>query len=331
MRCTQNPTMGEEYRRGWHPDRIRPKSAERPVLIVGAGPAGLECAMALGDRGYEVTVAEAGEEVGGHINLAAALPGLAAWGRVRDHRMLRIGKMANVRLYRESRLEATDILEFQGSRLVLATGSRWRADGAGRSSRTPIPGCGESTALTPEAVLAGAAVTSPVVIFDDDHYYMGAGLAEMLRQQGHDVTLVTPAPEPASWTIWTDEHHLLGPHLYGLGIDIEVSHRLIARLEGEVEIAFLPTGARKRLDCASLVLVTARTPERDLFDALASKTDSLAAADIAPPVCLGDAQAPGLTADAVYAGHRYAEELDAGDGELPVRRERVLPAAGSGP
>ena len=57
-----------------------------------------------------------------------------------------------------------------------------------------------------------------------------------------------------------------------------------------------------------------------------AEPERLAAADIAAPVCLGDAQAPGLTADAVYAGHRYAEELDAGDAGPMVRRERVLPA-----
>ena len=52
IRCTQNPTMGEEWRKGWHPERIAPESSKR-VLVVGAGPAGLEAARALGQRGYE--------------------------------------------------------------------------------------------------------------------------------------------------------------------------------------------------------------------------------------------------------------------------------------
>jgi dimethylamine/trimethylamine dehydrogenase len=52
LRCTQNPTMGEEWRQGWHPERIPAKASDRSVLVVGAGPAGLEAARALGQRGY---------------------------------------------------------------------------------------------------------------------------------------------------------------------------------------------------------------------------------------------------------------------------------------
>ena len=51
IRCTQNPTMGEEWRRGWHPERMNPKKSDDAVLVVGAGPAGLEAARALGERG----------------------------------------------------------------------------------------------------------------------------------------------------------------------------------------------------------------------------------------------------------------------------------------
>ena len=53
--CTQNATAGEEYRRGWHPERFdRAANADRAVLVVGAGPAGMECATVLGKRGMEL-------------------------------------------------------------------------------------------------------------------------------------------------------------------------------------------------------------------------------------------------------------------------------------
>ena len=81
---------------------IRPKESEKPVLIVGAGPAGLEAAQALGKRGYEVTLAEREKELGGRVARECRLPGLAAWGRVRDYRVEQLGKLPNVSLYLDS-------------------------------------------------------------------------------------------------------------------------------------------------------------------------------------------------------------------------------------
>jgi dimethylamine/trimethylamine dehydrogenase len=74
MRCTQNPTIGEEWRKGWHPEIIPARGSEDKVLVVGAGPAGLECARALGQRGYEVTLAEARDVLGGRVANGDRLP-----------------------------------------------------------------------------------------------------------------------------------------------------------------------------------------------------------------------------------------------------------------
>ena len=102
LRCTQNPTMGEEWRRNWHPERIPPGDPDKSILIVGAGPAGLECARALGQRGFAVTLADASEELGGRITIESKLPGLATWARVRDYRVNLIQTMGNVDIYRGS-------------------------------------------------------------------------------------------------------------------------------------------------------------------------------------------------------------------------------------
>ena len=84
IRCTQNPTMGEEWRRGWHPEIIAPKKSEAPIhWLSAAAPAGLECAMQLARRGYQVTLAEASAEFGGRVakesNFPASRLGRASW------------------------------------------------------------------------------------------------------------------------------------------------------------------------------------------------------------------------------------------------------------
>ena len=99
LHCTQNPTRGEEWRRGWHPENIAARHTDESVLVIGAGPAGLEATRALGLRGYAVTLAEASKELGGRVTRESTLPGLGEWRRVRDYRVGQINKMANVNVY----------------------------------------------------------------------------------------------------------------------------------------------------------------------------------------------------------------------------------------
>ena len=195
--------MSEEWRRGWHPERIPERASDAKVLVVGAGPAGLEAARAAGARGYEVALAEAGTELGGHLNSFARLPGLAEHLRVRDWRITQLQKMVNVEVYRDSRLDAAQVIEFGFEHVMVATGSHWRRDGVGRSNFFPIAGHEQPHVLTPDDVLSGAEIHSPVIVFDDDPYVMGGALAEHLAGNGHAVTLVTPSPTVSSWTEYT--------------------------------------------------------------------------------------------------------------------------------
>lgn len=324
MRCTQNPTMGEEWRRGWHPERIATRGSDDRILVVGAGPAGLECARALGARGYEVTLAEAGEDLGGRVSAESRLPGLAEWARVRDYRVAQLNQMPNVEVYRASRLTAAHVLEFGFPRVVLATGAHWRRDGVGRKNRKPIPGSDGGNVFTPEDVMGGVPMSGPVVVFDDDHYYLGGVIAEKLRAAGSDVTLVTPESQVSSWTWATLEQFRIQAQLMNSGIDVITSKNLVAVNKESVDLACVYTSQRNTLDARSVVMVTARLPEDSLFLELDGDAQKLADAGIHNLECIGDCHAPATIANAVYAGHRYARECDEPESEeIPFRRELV--------
>ncbi|HVO01396.1 MAG TPA: NAD(P)-binding protein, partial [Candidatus Cybelea sp.] len=225
IRCTQNPTMGEEWRKGWHPEIVPAKQSDDRILVVGAGPAGLEAARALGQRGYEVHVAEAGSELGGRVTRESKLPGLSVWARVRDYRLHQLAKLHNVEVYRDSRLTPEQIREFGFERVVLATGARWRSDGVGRTHWKPIPGFTGPQALSPDDVMDGRMPASgPVVVFDDEHYYMGSVITERLAAAGLTVTLVTTGDVVASWTSNTLELLPINTQLRRLGITVITAH-----------------------------------------------------------------------------------------------------------
>jgi len=310
IRCTQNSTMGEEYRRGWHPETMPPQKSDDTILIVGAGPAGLEAARALGQRGYKVTLAEATTELGGRVAAESLLPGLAEWRRVIDYRIQQIKRMRNIDVYLDSRLTAKDIYAFGASQVIIATGSRWRRDGVARWHFTPVDGFGRSPVFTPDDIMAGADLKGPVVLYDDDHYYMGGVLAEKLQLAGLPVSLVTSAGLVSQWCENTLEQERVQGRLLNLGVNI-LTGKVVNRFDGDMaEIACAYTGHSFNQPAASLVTVTARIPNDDLFRELNSNPETLADNGILQVHRIGDCRAPGIIAAAVYSGHKLARELD---------------------
>ncbi len=327
VRCTQNPAMGEEWRRGWHPEKIRPKSSDASVLVVGSGPAGLEAACSLGRRGYEVALTEARRELGGRVTLESANRPLASWRRVADHRLFRISKDDHVEIYRESRMTADDVLAGGMTDVVVATGSVWRTDGIGRWHTVPVPMDPEAVVLTPDDLFSGASAAlvgdaRSVVVFDDDHYYLGGVVAEVLAGRGLAVRLVTTAPLASSWTTNTLEVGAIQRRLLSSGVEIHANRVVVAIESGTVVTACVFSGEERTEPADAVVLVTARLPVDDLYGALEARRSEWDHHGVRSVTCIGDAWVPGTIAAAVWSGRRYAEEFDlVADGGTKFKRE----------
>jgi len=324
VRCTQNPTMGEEWRRNWHPERIPPGDPDISVLVVGAGPAGLECARALGQRGFAVTVAEAREELGGRVSIESKLPGLATWARVRDYRTNLIQAMGNVDIYRGSPLSAQDVFDFECDHAVIATGSRWTREILSANGY-PIDEIEGDAVYTPDDILAGADPQGPVIIYDFDHYYMGSCLADLLSQRGIEVTIVTPANAVSAWTFMNNELGNIRMRMIELGVGTVFEHYLTGFSDGLVNLSSTyPGGGDRSIDCGSLIIVGIRTADDRLFQELKSDADQIENAGIHSLRSIGDCHAPGTIAHAVYSGHECARNIDADEAIQPFAVERPM-------
>ena len=321
IRCTQNPSMGEEWRRGWHPELIRAKDAIEKILVVGAGPAGMEAAMSAGRRGYEVVLIEATRRLGGRVAAEAELPGLAAWRRVLDYRQGQIDRLDNVEYFLESAMGADEIISYGFDHIAVATGATWRRDGVGRRHIRPMDIDPDASILTPDDLLAGQRPDGErVIVFDDDHYYLGGCLAELLRTEGYSVLLVTPEPEVSAWTHMTMEQHRIQARLLDLGVEITVAHAVERVADGGAVLRSVYTGAERAVAGDAVVLVTSRLPNESLHLEFLDLREGWNAQELKLVRVVGDALSPGTIASAVWDGRRFAEDLGKDRPEEPFKR-----------
>ena len=342
----------EEYRRGWHPERFEPASAPGKVVVVGAGPAGLECARVLGRRGYEVDLVEADGALGGHMRDVAALPGLAEWGRVVSWRRAQLAALPNVKvLLGTGEATADDLLAYGVEKIVLATGAAWVADGQGPVGFDAIPGVDARSErfATPEQVMADKALGRRVLVLDGEGYFMGVSLAERLVDAGHEVSFITQFPVVAPYTDTSHEAANLRRMLHGKGVRSFPGHwvQAVEERAGGLAVTFFDVyrddwrrenvaekgvrprrkgTATKAMEVDTVVLATSRRSRTALFSALMARKPEWARHGISAIVRAGDCMAPRYLADAVFDGHRVGREMESPDPERPLSiiRERRI-------
>ncbi|MET8979291.1 FAD-dependent oxidoreductase [Streptomyces sp. NPDC004539] len=304
VQCVYNPTIGREGR--WGAGTLIPVRGPKRIVVVGAGPAGLEYARIAAARGHDVTVLEAEEHVGGHAHLQSLLPGREEYRRIGTwlaDQARRNG--AKISLSSPVRPDGVDALldSLAPDHVVIATGSRVRADGFQGWTGEPLPGWESGRCVGWDDVVTGRVrPRGDVLVVDDTSDLVAPLVACRLQESGARATVVTRWPMLGIENLDDVYFEWLMPRVYESGTRVIVDH-FVERIEGARTVLHNVhrKSAEQTVGSDWIVMVTARTSVDDLNVVLAERGVSVET--------IGDAVAPRSTYEAVYEGHRAARRI----------------------
>jgi dimethylamine/trimethylamine dehydrogenase len=259
-----------------------------------------------------------------------------------------LAKLPNVEVHTGvDRLTANDVLDYGAEKVVIATGSYWSPVGLGAETHRPIPGADASrpNVLTPEQVSAGKPVHGQnVVILDGDGHFTAISMAELMADQGKNVTLVTNMHDIVEYSKFTMEMPNNKRMMFEKNIRYMTNHwghsfhgnvlelfYLYKDTAGLYEVEPGQWGRRfsdkvVSIDCDALIVCSSRVPDAGLYTELLAREDEWAANGVDAVYRVGDCVHPRHVMDAIFDGHRLGREFDSPHPQrpLPFIRERQL-------
>ena len=270
--CIHNAATGRE---ATVPHVISKSSGpRRKAVVVGAGPAGLEAARVLAERGHAVEVLEATGEAGGQILLAARNPRRRELVGIVDWRLAELERLG-VPIRYNVFAGGDDVLALEPDLVVVATGG---------IAQNPELEAGDDLVISSWDIIAGAVKPEgPVLLYDDNGAHTGMTAAELIAKAGVEIELVSPerffAPE-----IGGMNHVPYAKAFAERNVRVTINTRLKAvRRDGNVLVAtlgsdFSPTAAAERR-VAQVVVEHGTMPMADLYFELKPLSRNLGAVD----------------------------------------------------